>query len=305
MADSLIVRSLLAAFAAVAAAVLLAAAAGHGGAAAGGVPVVWWCAGAAFGIQWLAFLPAWWRRTERTYDLIGSLTYLIVTALALALTARRDPRSLLLAAMVACWALRLAAFLYSRVRRQGGDSRFDEIKNSGPDFFMAWTLQGLWVFVTLSPVLAAVTAGAGAGLGAPAAGGFLLWCTGFVFEIVADRQKRRFRADERNHDDFIRTGLWAWSRHPNYFGEIVLWIGVAVVASPTLQGWRWMTLLSPVFVAFLLTRVSGIPILERRADERWGGRAEYEAYKGRTPVLVPRPPRGRDLAGCDSRDEVG
>ena len=110
-----------------------------------------------------------------------------------------------------------------------------------------------------------------------------------VIEIIADRQKSKFKDDPNNEGKFINVGLWAWSRHPNYFGEIVLWTGMAIVAVPVLQGWQWATLISPVFVAFLLIRVSGIPLLEKKADERWGGQEDYEEYKRRTPVLVPRP----------------
>ena len=119
--------------------------------------------------------------------------------------------------------------------------------------------------------------------------GGLIWIFGFVFEIVADIQKSRFRADPENKGKFIHTGLWARSRHPNYFGEIVLWIGVAVIALPILRGWQWVTLISPVFVTVLLTRISGVPMLEKRADEKWGGQEDYEAYKERTPGLIPRP----------------
>ena len=114
---------------------------------------------------------------------------------------------------------------------------------------------------------------------------------GFGIEVVADAQKKRFRSRPENADRFVRSGLWAWSRHPNYFGEIVLWFGVAMIATPALQGWQYVTLLSPVFVTLLLTRVSGVPLLEERADAKWGGDPEYEAYKASTPVLVMRPPR--------------
>jgi steroid 5-alpha reductase family enzyme len=116
-----------------------------------------------------------------------------------------------------------------------------------------------------------------------------VWVLGFAIEATADAQKTRFRADPKNKGGFIHTGLWAWSRHPNYFGEITLWIGVAIITLPVLRGWQWVTLISPVFVALLITRVSGIPLLEKRADEKWGGQADYEAYKERTPVLIPRP----------------
>ena len=112
-----------------------------------------------------------------------------------------------------------------------------------------------------------------------------------MIEIVADRQKSRFKDDPDNEGKYIDVGLWAWSRHPNYFGEILLWTGMAIIAMPVLQGWQWATLISPVFVAFLLIKVSGIPLLEQKADKRWGGQEDYEAYKRRTPVLILKPPR--------------
>ncbi|HNE06258.1 MAG TPA: DUF1295 domain-containing protein, partial [Anaerolineales bacterium] len=121
--------------------------------------------------------------------------------------------------------------------------------------------------------------------------GFVVWLFGFVLEVTADRQKRAFNANPANKGKFIRSGLWAWSRHPNYFGEIVLWIGVTIIALPVLRGWQWVTLISPLFITLLLTRLSGVPLLEKRADDEWGGQAEYEAYKAKTPVLIPRAPK--------------
>jgi steroid 5-alpha reductase family enzyme len=140
----------------------------------------------------------------------------------------------------------------------------------------------------LAAALVAITSNTRKPLGLFALVGFLIWAFGFAIETIADVQKNRFRADPLNREEFIRTGLWARSRHPNYFGEIVLWIGVAIIAIPVLRGWQWVTLISPVFVALLLTRISGIPLLERRADEKWGGQEDYEAYKARTSVLIPR-----------------
>ena len=118
--------------------------------------------------------------------------------------------------------------------------------------------------------------------------GFLVWAVGFAIEVVADSQKSRFSANPDNKGKFIQTGLWSRSRHPNYFGEIMLWIGVAIIALPVLRGWQWVALISPVFVTLLLTRVSGVPLLEKKADKKWGGQADYESYKKRTPELIPR-----------------
>lgn len=272
-------------------AALVAVAGGQGGATVGGIPVFAVCLAVAFAVQWAAFVPAYLLQTERFYDITGSLTYIGVTLLAVVLSPASDARSVLLLTLVVIWAVRLGSYLSVRIRRSGKDERFDAIKSSLPRFLSAWTLQGLWVSLTLSAALAAITTSAREDLGPLSYAGLALWAAGFSLEAVADAQKSRFRADAANHGRFISEGVWAWSRHPNYFGEIVLWIGVFVIAAPVLRGWQWVGILSPVFVTLLLTRVSGIPLLEKRADRQWGGQAEYESYKARTSVLVPRPPR--------------
>jgi len=262
----------------------------QGGATAMGIPVFILAVGAAFVIQWLVFIPSYLLRNESFYDLTGSITYISVTVGALLLSPEVDGRSLLLLALVVIWAARLGTFLFRRIRKAGKDARFDELKTSFSRFLLTWTVQGLWVSLTLAAALATITTTTRKGLDVFALIGFLVWALGFAFEVVADAQKSRFRADPENKGKFIHTGLWAWSRHPNYFGEIVLWIGVAIIALPVLQGWQWVTLISPVFVTLLITRVSGVPLLEKRADEKWGGQEDYEAYKERTPVLIPWPP---------------
>ncbi len=254
-----------------------------------GVRLTLWCAALGFVVQWVAFVPAYAKQTERFYDLTGSLTYIGVTLFALIASGSTDVRSLLLAALVLVWAGRLGSFLFRRIHREGSDARFDSIKPSASRFFVAWTLQGLWVFLTLCAALAAISARESTPIGAADVIGLLIWMAGFTIEVAADRQKSAHR--ERHPGHFIHSGLWAWSRHPNYFGEIVLWLGVAVIASSTLRGWQWVTMISPVFVAFLLMKVSGIPILEKRADERWGSDPAYKRYRSQTPVLLLRPPR--------------
>ena len=261
----------------------------QGGAAVGGIPVFALCVALAFLIQWLAFIPAYLLQTEKFLDLTGSVTYILVTIVAVLLSQVVDGRSILLLALVVIWAARLGTFLFRRIQKAGKDARFDEIKPSFIRFLNFWTIQGLWVTFTVAAALAAITTVTRKELDLFALIGFLVWVFGFAMEVVADTQKSRFRADPENKGKFIHTGLWAWSRHPNYFGEIMLWIGVAIIALPVLRGWQWITLISPVFVALLITRVSGVPMLEKRADEKWGGQEDYEAYKARTPVLIPRP----------------
>ena len=261
-----------------------------GGDRVGVIPVLAVCGVLAFAINWLAFIPSALAQTERFYDLVGGITYVTVTLVAVLLSGELDLRSTLVAIFVLLWSLRLATFLFQRILKAGSDSRFDDIKNRPQKFFMAWTLQGLWVLLTAAAALAVITGGVREPLGAIGIAGIALWTFGILIEIVADRQKTKFKSDPDNEEKFINVGLWAWSRHPNYFGEIVLWTGIAIIAVPVLQGWQWVTLSSPVFVALLLTRISGVPALEAKADKRWGGQDDYEEYKRRTPVLIPRPP---------------
>lgn len=268
----------------------LALAGSQGGHVVFGLPLFALCIGLAFVIQWAAFVPAYVRQTESFYDLTGSLTYITLVVVAVTLSPAVDARALLLASLVIVWAVRLGSFLFRRVRAGGGDRRFDDIKPSFARFLMAWTLQGLWVCFSLAAALAAITSETRRDLGLVAVLGFLVWVLGFGIEVMADRQKSRFRAAPENAGKFIDVGLWSWSRHPNYFGEIVLWVGVTLIAVPVLRGWQWVSLISPVFITLLLTRISGVPLLEARADEKWGGQADYEAYKARTSVLIPLPP---------------
>jgi steroid 5-alpha reductase family enzyme len=275
----------------------VAVAGSQGGATAGGIPVFALCVALAFVIQWVVFVPSYLARNEGFFDLTGSLTYISVMVVAVLLAPGADGRSFLLLVMVLVWAARLGSYLFRRIRKAGKDARFDAIKTSFIRFLNTWTLQGLWVSLTLAAALAAVTTTERKDLDTFALVGALVWVAGIAVEATADAQKSRFRADPANKGRFIHTGLWSWSRHPNYFGEIVLWIGVAIVALPVLSGWQWVTLISPLFVILLLTRVSGVPLLEKSADKKWGGQDEYEAYKARTSVLVLWPPSSATRAG--------
>ncbi|MBK6793559.1 MAG: DUF1295 domain-containing protein [Anaerolineales bacterium] len=269
----------------------LAFAGSQGGYTVNGFPLYALCILLAFVIQWIAFIPAYMNQTESFFDLTGGLTYIIVTVTAVALSSEVDTRSYLLLGIILVWAVRLGSFLFMRIRAAGEDRRFREIKPSFARFLLTWTIQGLWVSFSVAAGLAAITSTVRVGLDAFAVIGLIVWLIGFGIEVIADRQKSAFNATPANKGKFINTGLWSWSRHPNYFGEIVLWIGVAIIALPVLRGWQWATLISPIFIILLLTRISGVPLLEKRADEKWGGQPEYEAYKAGTSVLVPMPPK--------------
>jgi len=242
----------------------------------------------AFGIQILGFIPAYISQTEKYYDITGTVTYVLTTIVALLLTRNLDIRSYLLATLIIVWALRLGIFLFRRVHDVGKDGRFDNLKPSFIRYLNAWIIQGLWVSFTAAAALTAISSSDKVEMGVIGFTGLVIWIAGFTIEVKADSQKKKFSSNPENKNRFINEGLWSRSRHPNYFGEILLWFGVSIISFPVLQGAQLFTLISPIFVYILLTKGSGIPILERRADKKWGGEPEYEEYKSSTPVLVPK-----------------
>ncbi|MFL2501748.1 MAG: DUF1295 domain-containing protein [Luminiphilus sp.] len=242
----------------------------------------------AFVIQWLAFIPARLLQTERFYDLTGSATYIVVTLGAVVAASEPTGAQVLIAIMIFIWAGRLGSFLFRRIHAAGGDQRFDQIKISSSRFFVAWTLQGTWVVMTSCAAVTAVLSLEQPPLGSVYVVGAAMWVAGFAIEVIADRQKSRFREDPANAGQFINVGLWALSRHPNYFGEILLWAGIATMATPYLSSSQWIVLLSPLFVYALLTRISGIPTLAKRGQQLWGDDPAYQAYLSNTPRLFPR-----------------
>ena len=244
----------------------------------------------AFVIQWIAFLPAYIFQTEKFYDLTGSLTYLTVVWYALTFSSNHfsdlSISNITIVLLITFWALRLGSFLFMRIHKDGEDKRFRSIKPSATQFFMTWTLQGLWVSLCSMCALTAISSESGVVVNALFYIGLALFIYGFSIEIIADKQKSRFRSIPENRDSFITTGLWAKSRHPNYFGEIVLWTGIACISFSSLKGMQYLTLISPIFTYLLLVYVSGVRMLEARADKKWGNDQTYIKYKDETSKLL-------------------
>ncbi|ESZ96401.1 hypothetical protein SBOR_3233 [Sclerotinia borealis F-4128] len=300
--------------------------------------------GAAFVIQAAVAIPSVWLQSERFYDLSGSLTYLGVVGGSLvggwmrergvgkggtgvewpqlldAFTGKGGPnalnwRQVVLSAAVGIWATRLGSYLFARILSDGHDSRFDEIKKSPAKFFGAFAAQATWVSLCCMPVLALNSLPSSLLATLPTLMltdilGLLLFTSGLGFEIMADRQKSAWVAAKKRkeHDeDFLTSSLWGKSRHPNYFGESTLWMGVAVVSAGVLTGkvgqvgmgtvgWGvWGKVLgvglagvSPAFVTFLLLKVSGVPLSEGKYDKKYGHRKDYQEWKKNTPMFIPK-----------------
>lgn len=272
-------------------AVLILTAGSQGSVSFGGYPLFALCGSIGFALHWAVFVPSYAFKTEHYFDLTGSLSYITTVAAAIVLNPSLDLRDLIICAMITVWALRLGSFLFWRIKRVGQDKRFIVMKTKFTWFLMTWTIGGLWVLVTMAAGLAALTSNITAELGLISYLGIALWLFGFIVEVTADNQKTEFRKNPDNRNRFITTGVWSWSQHANYFGEITLWFGLALVALPVLSGWQLATLISPVFVYFLLTKVSGIPLLDRLAKQKWGTDSDYLSYTQATSKLFLWPPK--------------
>ena len=244
-----------------------------------------------FVIQWIAYIPAFVFKTEKFYDLTGSLTYIGTILFALYATgslANLTLGNILVGLAIIVWAIRLGSFLFMRIRKDKKDVRFNSIKKSFSQFFMTWTLQGMWVFICSSAALIAIANPSGIPINSLFILGLLMFIFGFAIEVIADNQKSAFRSVPENKDSFINEGLWARSRHPNYFGEITLWTGITVMGISTFEGMNYLAIFSPIFSYLLLVYVSGVRMLELRGHKKWGHLEDYQNYKKNTPKLVPK-----------------
>ena len=241
----------------------------------------------AFIIQWVLFIPAYLLQTEKFFDISGSVTYISVVSYCFFNFYDQENLNIgnvILSIIIIIWALRLGSFLFIRIKKAGEDIRFREIKKSPTRFFMTWTFQGMWVSLCSACALAGIAKGIIINYYFYC--GVAIFLIGFIIEIVADTQKTKFRSNPKNKDKFINSGLWKFSRHPNYVGEILLWLGISIISLSSLEGLELATLISPFFTYLLLVYVSGIRILEYNGEKKWGHLDSYKSYKENTPRLI-------------------
>ena len=242
----------------------------------------------AFLIHWLFFIPAYLLKTEKFFDLTGSLTYISIMVYVVYTKNNLQEQlgSIILASLVILWAVRLGSFLFLRIKKAGEDKRFREIKTSFARFFLLWTISGMWVSFCSMCALTAIASNDGVIVNNIFYIGLVTFIIGLSIEIIADSQKTKFRKDPKNKDKFINEGLWAKSRHPNYVGEITLWAGVAIMSFSSLEGWQYISLISPIFTYLLLVYVSGVPQLTASGQKKWGHLETYQEYIKNTPTLI-------------------
>ncbi len=243
----------------------------------------------AFLIQWVLFIPAYIFQTEKFYDLSGSFTYIFVicyVSYSFYLENGINIGNIILGSAIIIWAIRLGSFLFFRIHNAGEDKRFRNIKTSATRFFMTWTLQGMWVSICSACALTAISTSEGVQVNSLLYVGLAFFLIGFLIEVVADSQKSKFRSNPENKNKFVNTGLWSLSRHPNYLGEITLWLGITIMSISSLSGWQFVTLISPIFTYILLVYVSGVRLLEASGRKKWGHLESYQDYLKKTPSLI-------------------
>ena len=244
----------------------------------------------AEGINVAGFIVAYWRTSDKLTDFSYGATFLAI-AIAAYFSGSKSNLDKLLLGVVGLWAVRIAFFLLIRILKTKKDKRFDGVRESFLKFGRFWVLQGITAWIILIPAIYLLR-GNFSGIKTLSYIGAAVSLLALILETTADLQKFRFNNNPANKGHFISIGVWKFSRHPNYFGEISMWVGTYIFVWPYLTSHqRIIALVGPLAITYILLFVTGIPKLEKYADEKWGKDADYQAYKKRTSILVPLPPR--------------
>ena len=245
-------------------------------------------AGAIWIFMTLVFLLALLRRDNSLVDIAWGLGFVLVTLSTFDFEGLSS-RSLLVSGLVIVWGVRLAIYIGKRKWGRGEDFRYAKWRQEWGiwlvprSYLQIFLLQGLLLLVISYPVVL-VNRSPASGLSVWDVLGILIWMIGFVFEVVGDFQMARFKSNPGHKGRIMTQGLWSWTRHPNYFGEATMWWGIACFAVSLPGGWT--VFLSPLVITFLLLKVSGVPMLEKK----YAGNPEFQAYANKTPAFFPWPP---------------
>lgn len=242
-----------------------------------------------FGYQLMFFIVTALLKFDKVTDFAGSTNFVIISLLTLILKGSWHFRQVVLSFLVVVWGLRLGLFLLMRILNWGEDRRFDEMRSNLGKLAVFWIFQAVWVWTVSLPVTVVNASDSDPGLQAQDIIGWIMWSVGLSIEATADQQKLLFKNSPANRGKWCDVGVWGYSRHPNYFGEIFLWWGIFVASTPVLEGAEWLVVLGPIFLTLLLLFVSGIPLLEESGDKKYGNVAAYRHYKKITSPLIPLP----------------
>jgi steroid 5-alpha reductase family enzyme len=246
--------------------------------------------GIALVLQAIFFTYAAIKKSDKVTDLSYGLTFILIVNFWNIIDSEVTMPKVFLTAMVSIWGARLVTYLVIRINKIGNDSRFDGIREVPLRFARFWLLQGVSVWIILLPTIYHLSKDSMVDFTGQMAVGSAIWLVGFMIETIADAQKFKFKSKRHNKNKWMNRGLWKYSRHPNYFGEILVWWGIFIFGANTLPGAVWLMIFSPFYIMFLLVFVTGIPLLEKKNDERWADNEKYYNYKESTSLLLPLPP---------------
>lgn len=236
----------------------------------------------------VVFIFAYRHQTDHYTDFTYSLTFIVVAIFAFFQSEVQNLPKFVLLALVVVWALRLGGYLFSRIKSIGVDHRFDEMRPVWYRYIGFWILQGASVWIIATPFVVALSSETNFEKLLPVhLVGLLVWFVGLLLESIADFQKSRFRKDHKNDGQFMQSGLFSVLRYPNYLGEILIWIGIFIFATPCLVGIEWFSVISPLWIITLLLFISGIPYLQKQSEKRYGHLESYQSYKQSTKKLIP------------------
>ncbi|QEN05294.1 DUF1295 domain-containing protein [Thiospirochaeta perfilievii] len=240
------------------------------------------------------FIIAFSFKTDKVTDLSYSLSFVLLAPLLLLSSgANFTSIQLGLTLAIVLWGLRLGSYLLKRILITKTDDRFDDKRDNPANLIRFWLLQTVAVWLIMLPYSKILTLRGDHDITPLTIVGFVLYLLGLIIEAVSDSQKFRFKNREENKNRWMDKGLWKYSRHPNYYGELLVWWGLFIVVTPLLSGFGFLTILGPVTITLLLLFVSGIPLLEKSADKKYGSNKEYIKYKESTSLLIILPKRNR------------
>lgn len=243
----------------------------------------------------LVYMSVWFiislvKKRNDVADVAWGLGFILLTWLSFYISDYFDPRSLLVCTLITIWGVRLALHIYSRNKGKSEDYRYLEWRKAWGkwfyirSYFQVYILQGFLLYIIVLPALI-INNNSTEIINYLDIAGVLIWLVGFVFETVGDLQLSKFIKNPINKGKIIQTGLWKYTRHPNYFGEVTQWWGIWIIALNVQNG--LIGIIGPIVITFLILKVSGIPMLEKKMDKN----PEFKNYKKRTSIFIPIPPK--------------
>ena len=251
------------------------------------IPIVYLFTSSILILNSTFFLHSYIYRTDIFFDLVGSLSFLSIGVISLLLIPNIDANQILVFFLLLFWSLRLGPFLFIRRLGANNDERLEEFFKSPISLYFLWSMNSLWVFFTSLSMIIIFSSPNENEFGLIQWLGLIVWVTGYVIEVISDSQKTKF--NKFNKGKFINIGLWKYIRHPNYLGEIIIWVGIFIISLNYIHSLTsFLSILSPIFVFLLLRFITGVPQLEARGKEKWGHLDEYNSYKEKTGLLFPK-----------------